>query len=156
MQPPLQQHRHRAEEKALDSRRTSHRGANLRWIPQPNCPNLSQQRSLSRNCRIARAVEMVSTRSQVAIGELTGHAYLSFPPPTARPSQESRFPVWDCALMSGHRCFPKRGDRFESTRCQMDSDGSPGENPVIDVGTCPYAIAPVSANEESSHRDADL
>ena len=87
--------------------RSSHRGANRQSIPQPTRPNVSQQRSLSTNSRIARAGEMLSTRSQVAIWELIGHAYLTSPPLPAR-RDESLGPVSDCALMSRH-IFSQRG-----------------------------------------------
>ena len=131
-QPAPQHHRQREDENALDLLTSSHRGANRLCIPQPTSPNVSQLRSLSTNSRIARAGEMLSTRSQVAIWVLTGRAYLTSPPLPARRRDESRGPVWDCGLMSGHMCFPKSRDPFELTMSQMDSVGRTRESHVIE------------------------
>ena len=43
--------------------------------------------------------------------------------------------------MSVRMCFPKTRDRFEWRMSQMDSDGSTGENHLIDLGTCSQASA---------------
>ena len=149
-------HRQRADENALHSLTSSHRGANLRCIPQPTSPNVSHQRSLSANCRIARAGEMLLARSQVAIWELPAHAYLPSTPLPAHRRHESPTPAGNRALMTGHMCFPMRRDRIESTTIQMDSDCSTGEIHFIDVGTCHQASAPGSAKEESSQRDDEV
>ena len=155
-QPAPQLHRQRADENSPDSLPSRHSGANPRCRPQPTSPNVSQQRSLSKNCRIARAGEMLPRRSQVAICELPAHAYLPSTPLTAPRRHESRTPAWDRAFMTGHMCFPMRRDRIESTTSQMDSDCSTGENHIIEVGTCHQASAPGSAKEASSHQDDEV
>ena len=155
-QPAAHRHRQRADENALDSFTSSHKGANTRCIPQPSSPNVSHQGSLSGNCRIALAGEMLRTRSQVAIWEIPDHAYLTPTPLTAHRGHESPTPAWDRTIMTGHMRFPMRRDGIESTTSQMDSDCSTGEIHVIDVGTSHQASAPGSGKEASSDRDDEV
>ena len=136
---------------------SSHRGANIRCIPQPTSPNVSHQRSLWATCRIARAGEMLLMRSQVAIWELPAHAYLPSTRLPAHRRHESPTPARNRALMTRHTCFPMRRDRNESTTTtQMDSDCSTGEMHVIDVGTCHQASAPGSAKEVPSNLEDEV